>query len=306
MAKKITKKKEQLGMGIRALLNNIEQEGPEQQQKVVKELAHSIAMIPVKEISENPNQPRTHFDEEALQELASSIKTHGLIQPVTVRRLTDKEYQLISGERRWRASQIADIEEIPAYIRLANDQEMLEMALVENIQRENLNPIEVALTYQRLKEECSLTDEKLAGRVGKSRVTITHHLGLLKLPVDIQKAVKAKQISFGHARALAGINNNFALQNSLFHQTLSQGLSVRALEKMIREYNEERPKSSPGKKKNKLPSDYQKVLDDFKAFFGSGSIQMKLKDAETGKGQLIIPFDKVEDLNALWDKIDEL
>lgn len=305
MAKKITKKKEQIGLGIRALLNNIEQEAPEKQEKVVKELAHSIAMVPIKEISENPNQPRVHFDKEALEELADSIKIHGLIQPVTVRRLNDSAYQLISGERRWRASDLAGLVEIPAYIRLANDQEMLEMALVENIQRENLNPIEVALTYQRLKEECSLTDEKLAKRVGKSRVAITQHLGILKLPVDIQKAVKAKQISFGHARTLAGINNNFALQNSLFHQTLHEGLSVRALEKIIREYNEV-PKSSPSKNKAKLPSDYQKVLDDFKAFFGSGSIQMKLKDPDTGKGQLIIPFEKVEELNQLWDKIEDL
>lgn len=305
MAKKITKKKEQIGLGIRALLNNIEQEAPERQEKVVKELAHSIAMVPVDEISENPNQPRVHFDKEALEELANSIKIHGLIQPVTVRRLNDHSYQLISGERRWRASQEAELKEIPAYIRLANDQEMLEMALVENIQRENLNPIEVALTYQRLKEECNLTDEKLAKRVGKGRVTVTHHLGLLKLPVDIQKAVRAKQISFGHARTLAGINDNLALQSSLFHQTLHEGLSVRALEKIIREYNEP-AKSSKDKKKTQLPGDYQKVLDDFKAFFGSGSIQMKLKDPETGKGQLIIPFDKVDELNALWDKIEDL
>ena len=254
MAKKIIKKKEKLGMGIRALLNNIDESGPEQQEQAVKELSNTVATISITEISVNPNQPRVDFDEEALQELSESIQTHGLIQPVTVRRLSPNEYQLISGERRWRASQLAGLEAIPAYIRLANDQEMLEMALVENIQRENLNAIEVAITYQRLKEECKLTDEKLAGRVGKKRSTITNHIRLLKLPPDIQKAIKAREISMGHARALAGVDE-YALRDSLFRQTVKDGLSVRALERLISSYNAPKP---PKKAQTQIPDGYKK------------------------------------------------
>lgn len=300
MAKKIVKKKE-LGMGIRALLSNIERESGGDPQVVVRELSHTVAMIPVKEISVNPNQPRANFDEEAMEELSTSIKVHGLIQPVTVRRLSDNEYQLISGERRWRASRMAGLDEIPAYIRLANDQEMIEMALVENIQREDLNAIEVAITYQRLKEECALTDEKLADRVGKKRSTVTNHLRLLKLPPDIQKAIKNKQLSMGHARALVGVDD-YALRDSLFRQTVRDGLSVRELERLISSYNEPKLKNSHVEK---IPDEYKKILDDFRAFFGSGGIQLKIKDPETGRGQLIIPFNKVEELNLLWDKLED-
>ena len=303
MAKKPSKAKgKELGMGLRALLTNVEEETPEKQQEVVKELSNVVATIPLEEISVNPNQPRVDFDQEALKELASSLKVHGLIQPVTVRRLTAKEYQLISGERRWRASKMAGLKQIPAYIRIANDQEMLEMALVENIQRKNLNPIEVAITYQRLKEECKLTDDKLAARVGKQRSTVTNHLRLLKLPPDIQKSVKDRLLSMGHARALAGVDD-YALRDVLYRQTLREGLSVRALERLIASYNE--PKQGTTPKGDKLPDDYQKILDDFRAFFGSKKVQIKLKDALKGKGQLIVPFNKVEELNQFWDKIEE-
>jgi ParB family chromosome partitioning protein len=165
MAKDI--KKKELGLGIRALLSNLdESETPEQQQEVVRELSHTVAMIPVSQIEVNPFQPRKDFDPEALEELAHSLKVHGLIQPITVRRLSSKEYQLISGERRLRASKLAGLTDVPAYVRIANDQEMLEMALVENIQREDLNPIEISITYQRLIDECSLTHENLGDRVG--------------------------------------------------------------------------------------------------------------------------------------------
>lgn len=195
MAKKIDKRLfgEKVGLGTRALFGNMDQQIAENPAEVVKELSHTVAMIPLEEIEVNPFQPRNEFDEEALLELSNSIQIYGLIQPITVRRLSANAYQLISGERRLRASKMAGLTEIPAYIRLANDQEMLEMALVENIQRENLNAIEIAITYQRLKDECNLTDDTLAERVGKQRSTITNYRNLLKLPPDIQTAVKEKK-----------------------------------------------------------------------------------------------------------------
>ena len=224
-----------------------------------------------------------------------------MIQPITVRRLSPSEYQLISGERRFRAAKLAELKEIPAYIRIANDQEMLEMALVENIQRENLNAIEIALSYQRLKQECNLTDEKLSQRVGKKRPTITNYLRLLELPPDIQRAIKEKQISMGHARALAGVND-YATQNALFNKTVNEGLSVRALEREIQSYQQAKAPSS-GSPKSQLPDEYRTVEQEFKNFFGSGGIRLKLKS--DGKGQIVIPFDSVNELNALLDRIDE-
>ena len=297
MAKKV--KKKELGLGIRALLSNMDEEVAKDQEKVVKELAHSVAMLPIGEIEVNPFQPRNDFDEEALQELAESIEVHGLIQPITVRRLNAGAYQLISGERRLRASKMANLTEVPAYIRIANDQEMLEMALVENIQREQLNAIEIAITYQRLKEECTLTDEQLAERVGKKRSTITNHLRLLKLPPDIQEAVKDQRLSMGHARELAGVED-FGLRNFLFQEVLKKGLSVRALENLKRSYSAPAAKK---KKKESLPDDYQTVQQHFRDFFGSRRVRLQLK--EKGKGQIILPFNSVEELNQLLDRLEE-
>lgn len=295
MAKKVDKKN--LGLGIRALLTHIDEEVALDQEKVVKELAHSVAMIPLEEIEVNPFQPRNEFDQEALEELADSIRVHGLIQPLTVRRLAHNAYQLISGERRLRASRMAGLTEIPAYIRIANDQEMLEMALIENIQRENLNAIEIAITYQRLKEECQLTDENLAERVGKKRPTITNHLRLLKLPPDIQSAIKEKKLSMGHARALTGIED-YALRDSLFRQTLKEELSVRALENLITAYNEPKPK----KKTAQLPDDFDQVQQQFRSFFGTKKVSLKLQGQ--GKGQIQIAFHSVQELNELLDRIE--
>lgn len=295
MAKKIDKK--QFGLGARAIFRSLDDLNAENQEEVVKELSHTVAMIPVEEIEVNPFQPRNEFDEDALKELAASLQIHGLIQPITVRRLSAHEYQLISGERRLRASKMAGLTEIPAYIRLANDQEMLEMALVENIQRENLNAIEIAITYQRLKEECNLTDETLAERVGKQRSTITNNLRLLKLPPDIQKAIKDKLISAGHAKVLAGIDD-FALQNSLFRETVKQGLSVRALENLASSYNTEKPK----KAQPKMGDDYERVQQRFREFFGTPRVQVKLKTE--GKGQIVIPFDSNNQLNDLLDLLE--
>ncbi|MFN7120084.1 MAG: ParB/RepB/Spo0J family partition protein [Saprospiraceae bacterium] len=265
---------------------------------MVKELSHTVAMIPLEEIEVNPFQPRNDFDTAALEELAASIRIHGLIQPITVRRLSANEYQLISGERRLRASKIAGLTEIPAYIRLANDQEMLEMALVENIQRENLNAIEVAITYQRLKDECNLTDETLAERVGKQRSTVTNHLRLLRLPPNIQKAIKDKQITAGHAKVLAGIDE-FALQDALFKETIKKGLSVRALEQLASMESSEKPKKSAPK----IGNEYEQVQQRFREFFGSKGVQLKLKSP--GKGQIVIPFDSDHQLNDLLDLLEK-
>jgi len=297
MAKKIDKK--QFGLGARAIFRNLDEINPENQEEVVKELSHTVAMIPVDEIEVNPFQPRNEFDEEALQELAASLQVHGLIQPITVRRLSANEYQLISGERRLRASKIAGLTEIPAYIRLANDQEMLEMALVENIQRENLNAIEIAITYQRLKDECSLTDDSLAGRVGKQRSTVTNHLRLLRLPPNIQKAIKDKQISAGHAKVLAGIDE-FALQDALFKETIKRGLSVRALEQLASAGNNS---DKPKKNQPRIGDEYEQVQQRFREFFGSKGVQLKLKSP--GKGQIVIPFDSDHQLNDLLDLLED-
>ncbi len=299
MAKRVNKK--QLGQGINSLLRNIETQVHENQAEVVKELSHSVAMIPVKEIEVNPYQPRNEFDEDALNELAESIKIHGLIQPITVRRLNANEYQLISGERRLRASKMAGLEEVPAYIRLANDQEMLEMALVENIQRENLNAIEVALTLSRLKEECKLTDEQLSERVGKKRSTITNHLRLLKLPADIQKAIKDRSISMGHARVLAGVED-YGIREALFKTTIKEALSVRALEQLASSSNEGKTGKSAAKKAPTLPDAYEQVQQQLREHFGTPRIQLKLKKA--GKGQIVIPFESNDQLNDMLEQLD--
>jgi len=297
MAKKL--QKNDLGLGIRALLKGVDEATPAEQAEVVRTLAHSVAMIPIEEIEVNPYQPRKDFDQEALEELATSLRTYGLIQPVTVRRLSEGAFQLISGERRFRAAKLAGLSEVPAYVRLADDQEMLEMALVENIQREELNAIEVAISYQRLIDECQLTHEKMSERVGKQRSTITNHLRLLKLPPDIQSAIKERKLSMGHARALAGIQD-YGTMDLLFKKTLKEDLSVRALEGLIRSYSQVKSKSSGSLEQ--VPDSYEKVEQTFKSFFGSGKLKIKLSGQD--KGQILIPFDSVDELNSLLDRID--
>jgi len=300
MSKKLNKA--DFGKGIRALLANpqqLEQAVQEDAQEVVRELTHSGAMLPISQIEANPFQPRTEFDQVALNELADSIRIHGLIQPVTVRRLHDKAYQLISGERRFRASQIAGLVEIPAYVRLADDQQMLEMALIENIQRQDLNAIEVAISYQRLKEECNLTDELLSERVGKQRSTITNYLRLLRLPVDIQHAIKDGKLSMGHARALAGVSD-IAFQLSLLRQIMQEDLSVRAVEVLIARHQEERT-SKKAKPDKRLPEHLRTIQDQFRAFFGA---KVDMKRDEKGKGQITIKFENDAELNRLIDLIE--
>lgn len=286
------------GGGRLAYFNISEEEIQAHPEEVVKELSHTVAMIPLGNISPNPDQPRKDFAPDALQELAESIKAYGLIQPVTVRRLSADAYQLISGERRLKASQLAGLSEVPAYVRIANDQEMMEMALVENIQRENLNPMEVAITYQRLIEEFDLRHEDLAHRVGKKRTTITNFLRLLDLPPYIQEEVKLGSISTGHAKVLAGLDD-FAVQKHFLESTVREELSVRALEKMVSDFKKPKPpKAAPA-----LPEDYQRVEQSFQEFFGSKK-QVKLKMKDEGKGQIVLAFNSVEELNNLLDRLE--
>src|SRR5689334_22725221 len=244
-------KKKALGRGLSALLSDSSTEDDKLEVDIATAGAAAVSAltaeppvaatptsgmteIPIEEIEVNPFQPRTHFDQEALLELAESITLHGIIQPITVRRLAQNQYQLISGERRYQASKLADLKMIPAYIRSADDQQMLEMALIENIQRENLNAIEIALSYQRLLTECNLKQEELGERVGKNRTTVTNYLRLLKLPPDIQAALRDNRISMGHARAIVSVENPEE-QLYIFKKTLAEDLSVRKVEELVRE-----------------------------------------------------------------------
>lgn len=299
MSKKNQKK--ELGKGLRALLSTMDEDlqNEEQQEEVVRSLASNILEIPVAQIEENPFQPRSEFDEEALEELSHSIEVHGLIQPITVRRLGDRKYQLISGERRWRATKKAGLEEIPAYVRLANDQEMLEMALVENIQREELNPMEVAISYQRLMQECDLSHEALSDRVGKKRSTITNYVRLLKLPPQVQTELKRQAISMGHARAIAGLER-IEQQIDVLHQVLDKKLSVRQTEQLIQRL--QAPTANAEKKKNKdLPMEYQRVEDRITAVV---DCKAKLKVNDKGAGNIQIPFQSTEELNRILEIIE--
>jgi len=228
-----TNKKPALGRGLSALLENAKTDITTKQSGDASPVVGSIAIIKIKDIETNPFQPRTNFEEIALKELSDSIKQHGIIQPITVRKLGYDKYQLISGERRFKATQLAGLTEIPAYIRVANDQAMLEMGLIENIQREDLDPIEISLSYKRLIEECSLTQEQLSEKVNKQRSTVTNFLRLLKLPAVIQKAVRDKDISMGHARALLSIENEDK-QLAIYAMAVENELSVRQVEELAR------------------------------------------------------------------------
>jgi ParB family chromosome partitioning protein len=226
-------KKPALGRGLSALLENAKTDITTKQIGENAPVVNSVSVIKIKTIEANPFQPRSNFEENALQELSDSIRQHGIIQPLTVRKLGYDRYQLISGERRFRASQMAGLTEVPAYIRVADDQAMLEMALVENIQREDLDPIEVALSYKRLIDECSLTQEQLSEKVGKQRSTVTNFLRLLKLPAPIQKALRDREITMGHAKALINIENEDR-QLAIFALALEQDFSVRQIEELAR------------------------------------------------------------------------
>jgi len=276
-----------LGRGLGALLENSNTDIT----SISNVPSSSIAMLSIEEIEANPFNPRTHFEKEALNELCKSIETYGIIQPLTVRKLGRDKYQLISGERRFRASQLIGIRDVPCYIRIANDQAMLEMALVENIQRENLNAIEIAISYERLLEECSFTQEQLSEKIAKSRSNIANHLRLLKLPIEIQSAVRDNLVSMGHARALVSINDKEE-QMTAFHQIISEKLSVRDVENLVK---------LPIKKNTSQKINFLSKEDATQEYFLSDRLGSKItiQKSELGKGKIIIQFNSEADLQRL-------
>jgi len=290
-------KKSALGRGLGALIDDRDevQSRPSRQEN---ELSNEIELS---KIQVNPFQPRTQFDEEALNELAQSIKEIGIVQPITVRKLNSNSFQLIAGERRLRASKIAGLTKIPAYVRLAEDDKMLEMALVENIQREDLDSIEVAISYQRLIDECDLTQESLSDRVGKKRSTISNYLRLLKLPAEIQKGIREKNILMGHARALVNVNNR-EYQQSIYKMAVKEDLSVRKIEELVRDANN----GTPVKEKAKpvrLAEEYESLKEHLSKHFNS---KIDMKRNAKGKGQIIIPFKSDDDLERILGVFDQM
>lgn len=252
-----------------------------------------VLRIPVDMIESNPYQPRMNFDNDALQELSASIRTLGLIQPITVRRKGTDKYQIISGERRYRASVMAGMDMIPAYIRDASEQGMLEMAIVENIQRENLDPIEVAMSYQRLMDECRLTQEQMADRVGKKRASVANQLRLLKLPAKVQHDLKVGLVSVGHAKVLLGVEDP-AVQEALCEEIVKNGLSVRGLEEKVKNLvNIPAAKKEKQQQPTELPQMYYRLLENVGRYFGEN---ISLKRSESGKGTLTIRFDSDEQM----------
>ena len=255
--------------------------------------------VPISQIKPNPNQPRKDFDEESLQELAISIKNNGIISPITLRKISDNEYQIVAGERRYRASIIAGLEKIPAYIRDASEEQVMEMALIENIQREDLNAIEIALSYNSLCATLNLTQEALAERIGKKRATITNYLRLLRLPAEIQIGIKNKVIEMGHARAIAGISDA-QMQLKIYNEVVNKQASVRQTEEMVRKA------LNPNENQN-TPSfnseEYTKLQDSLSTLFNS---KIKLKYNENGKGSISIPFKNDEDLSRIMSLLDKI
>ena len=301
-------KKKALGRGLSALLSDntaeekldVDIQSPAAPPSKSAPPASGIAEIPVEHIEVNPFQPRTHFDEEALLELSESIKVHGIIQPITVRRLAENQYQLISGERRFQASKLADLKTIPAYIRSANDQQMLEMALIENIQRENLNAIEIALSYQRLISECSLKQDELGERVGKNRATVTNYLRLLRLPPDIQIAVRDNKLSMGHARAIINVESP-EKQLYIFKKTLEEDLSVRKVEELVREMSPRKGETATAEKSSPTGTPQSREISQLQSRLSSHFGTRVVVKSDGAKGEIKIPFLSVEDLNRVID-----
>lgn len=291
------KRKSGLGRGLGSLLEGNKYTG-KTESSILNEV-NTIADIAINQIETNPYQPRTHFDQAALEELAESIKVQGIIQPITVRQLGQNSYQLISGERRYQASKIAGLTVIPAFIRKADDQQMLEMALIENIQRENLNAIEIALSYQRLLSECSLKQEELGDRVGKKRTTVTNYLRLLKLPPDIQIGLRDNVISMGHARALINIDT-IEQQLDVFKEVVAKELSVRKVEELVRNLQNAKKKPDTQQKLQfgKYDEELKSVETKLASQFGT---KIQVKANNEGKGEIKIPFVSVDELNRILE-----
>ena len=262
--------------------------------------ASDVLRIPVDMVEANPFQPRTSFDAEALEELAASIRTLGLIQPITVRKVSENRYQIISGERRFKACRMAGMAMIPAYVRETDDQGMLEMALVENIQRENLDPIETALSYRRLIDECNLTQETMADRVGKKRASVANTIRLLKLPVKVQHDLKVGLLSVGHAKVLLGVEDQELLQQ-LCDLTVKEGLSVRQLEEEVHKYLR-RPRTKAARQEQELPAEYTRLLSKVGRFFAD---PISLRRSASGKGTMTVRFNSDEEVNAFLKALED-
>lgn len=290
-------KKFALGRGLDALISN---------EEVKTSGSSSINEIELDKISVNPNQPRREFDPIALQELADSIAEIGIIQPITLRKLNEDSYQIIAGERRYRASILAGLKTIPAYIRTADDENVMEMALIENIQREDLNSLEIALAYQHLIEQYELTQERLSERIGKKRTTIANYLRLLKLPAPIQVALKNKEIDMGHARALLTLEDP-KTQIRIFNETVAQGYSVRKVEEIVKALANGESIKSGGKtisaKSTQLSEEYSMLQNHLCTFFGT---KVQLSCTNKGKGKISIPFNSDADLERIMEILDSL
>ncbi len=294
----IKKKYQALGRGLDALIST---------EEIKTEGSSSINEVKMELISPNPNQPRREFDDDSLQELANSIRQIGIIQPITLRDMGDGTYTIIAGERRWRASQRAGLEKIPAYIRTVDDENMMEMALVENIQREDLNALEIALAYQHLIEQYGLTQERLSERVGKNRATVTNYLRLLKLPATIQMALKNRELDMGHARALLSLNDPTA-QLKVYAEIKKQKLSVRKVEEMVKELSEGGTiRNKEGKrirqKGSTLSADFDSLQSSLCKFFHT---KVKLTCSNSGKGKISIPFSNEDELVHIMELFDRL
>lgn len=291
--------KDAIGKGLRSLLSNIDQDlkntAGTLKTNVVEQVTTSTR-IPLTDIQVNPKQPRRDFDEVALSELAASIKTHDIIQPLTVTKLSNGKYQLIAGERRFRASKIAGLKDVPVYIRQANDKELLELALLENLQREDLNAIEIGLSYKRMMEELDYTQEQVAERMGKERSTVTNYIRLLKLPPDIQLAVRSGNLSMGHARALVNIDT-IDKQLYVYAEVKNKGLSVRQTEELVRKLykGNEAVKSAT---KTELPAAYKKIEDNLASHF---SAKVKLVHSNKGAGSITVEYYSLQELNKILD-----
>lgn len=292
-----TAKKSPLGRGLGALIEGVEKEALEKKVEV-------NLQIDIDSVDSNPFQPRTRFDSQSLEELAASIRRVGIVQPLTVRDTGNGRYQLIAGERRLRAARMAGLTHVPAYVRTADDTAMLELALIENIQREDLDAIEVAITYQRLIEEVNLTQEQLSDRVGKQRPTVANYLRLLKLPAEIQLGIRNRTITMGHARTLINIDDPVR-QINVFYNIIDEDLSVRATEKLVRHLQSQASKNhSKSEKRKKLNTDFEMLAQQLSTLFET---QVQFRINEKGRGRIVIPFsdgDEMERIIALLDKLN--
>jgi len=296
--------KDLIGKGLRSLLQNIDADlkttAGSLKTDVVEQVTHTSRIF-LSDIQINPKQPRRDFDETALNELAASIKLHDIIQPLTVSKLAGGKYQLIAGERRFRASKIAGLKDVPAYIRQANDSQLLELALLENLQREDLNAVEIAISYKRMMEELSYTQEQVAERMGKERSTVTNYIRLLKLPPDIQLAVRNGSLSMGHARALVNIDT-IDRQLFVYKEIQQKGLSVRQTEELVRQmYKAEKPGAVKSSVKSDLPAAYKKIEDNLASHFAT---KVKMVHNKKGYGSITIDYYSLEELNKLLDAMN--